>query len=41
MAYDANGNGSIDASEAVAATIDYGNGVISRELLDQILSRCR
>lgn len=31
----------IDASEAVAATIDYGNGVISRELLDQVLSRCR
>lgn len=41
MAYDANGNGGIDASEAVAATIDYGNGVISPELLDQLLSRCR
>ena len=38
MAYDANGYGT---SEAVAATIDYGSGDISRGLLDQVLGRCR
>ena len=41
MAYDTNGNGTIDADEAVAAAIEYDNGDISRDLLMQVLNRCR
>lgn len=40
MDYDANGNGVIDAEESVAASIDYGNGVITLELMMQVLNRC-